>query len=841
LARRGGEDAADQISNRLPAGEEKAAAPKSAGQAFARTAILATLLMLAVYTAFAVARIQRTPQAVNTANAVLPARAETLAARLDGEAMALRGGALAGREALQLQAENPSFAAETALRASGGAAKAAAVINEAGVEAVAGAAEGVDWQTMADEAAGSKRETFLGLATSGEAALTAGTLASTPKGSRWILVLGSPQRITTYLGTDGTEAIATAKGKIVAGAGGGAPLSLNEAFAIGPEDLELNGQLVRATRPDGQLLDLAARPALGGAVLALVAVPSSDGETSTTREQLAWVLAPLAAAFFLGLILLRQANKVEATQQAYIDSEQRFRLAVEAARCGIWEWDLANDRMFMSDVTGAIFGWGGGGIVEGQQVLQRVSQEHRQHVRQALSEAAIYGGFDVSFRVPSLMPGGRAIWIDARGQGFDRTGEGYSRIIGVALDVTDERMAQARAQAAENRLRDAIESVSEAFVLWDRNGRLLMCNANYRSFFTLEPRILKPGASRDQVNRFAQMAIRTEIPSPDGKKGVREAELNDGRWIQISERRTAEGGLVMTAADITAIKVQEEARRRNEEQLQKAVHGLERSQEQLSELARKYETEKVRAEGANKAKSEFLANMSHELRTPLNAINGFSEIMVSEMFGPLGDERYKGYSRDILNSGQHLLALINDILDMSKIEAGKMALKFEPLSLLDVTEDAVRLVQNRADSAGLALTIDFPYLPEIEADYRAVKQVLLNLLSNAIKFTPRGGRVTVRAEGRLDPTGERIRVSVQDTGIGIAEDDLARLAQPFEQVESQHSKTTQGTGLGLALTKSLVEMHGGSLDMQSAPGEGTMVSFSLPVRQSGAAHAIAAA
>ncbi|HPA40252.1 MAG TPA: ATP-binding protein, partial [Phenylobacterium sp.] len=285
---------------------------------------------------------------------------------------------------------------------------------------------------------------------------------------------------------------------------------------------------------------------------------------------------------------------------------------------------------------------------------------------------------------------------------------------------------------------------------------------------------------------------------------------------------------------------QEEARRLNEEQLQKAVDSLERSQEQLSELARKYEAEKVRAESANTAKSEFLANMSHELRTPLNAINGFSEIMVQEMFGPLGDARYKGYSQDILSSGQHLLALINDILDMSKIEAGKMNLKFEPLSLEDVTEDAVRLVRNRAETAGLALTIDFPpHLPEIEADYRAIKQVLLNLLSNAIKFTPRGGRVTVRAEGRHDPLGERLRISVQDTGIGIAQDDLARLAQPFEQVENQHSKTTQGTGLGLALTKSLVEMHGGSLDMQSAPGEGTMVSFSIPIHQTGAASQVA--
>jgi two-component system cell cycle sensor histidine kinase PleC len=169
-----------------------------------------------------------------------------------------------------------------------------------------------------------------------------------------------------------------------------------------------------------------------------------------------------------------------------------------------------------------------------------------------------------------------------------------------------------------------------------------------------------------------------------------------------------------------------------------------------------------------------------------------------------------------------------------------MTLKFEPLALEEVSEDAVRLVRNRAEAAGLTLTVDFPpHLPEVEADYRAVKQVLLNLLSNAIKFTPRGGQVTVRAEGRMDPLGERIRVTVQDTGIGIAQDDLARLARPFEQVENQHSKTTQGTGLGLALTKSLVEMHGGLLELKSAPGKGTLASFSLPVRQANRAEVAA--
>jgi len=557
-------------------------------------------------------------------------------------------------------------------------------------------------------------------------------------------------------------------------------------------------------------------------------------------ELVGWLLVPIAAGIAMGTLLIQEMRRVERVQAARSDSEERFRMAVEAARCGIWEWDLAADKIFMSEVTASLFGWRSG-LVDGQQVLDRVAPGHRDDMREALSTAAIYGDFDVSFRVPPIA-GARPVWIDFRGRGFGESPEGgFARIIGVALDVTEERLAQARAQSAESRLRDAIESTSEAFVLWDRNGRLVMCNKNFRSYFQLDPEILKSGVGREQVERAARMAIRQEYPAPGGRRGVREAELSDGRWVQISERPTAEGGLVVTAADITVLKTQEEARRIKEDELRRAVINLEQSQEQLSELARKYEAEKIRAEGASQAKSEFLANMSHELRTPLNAINGFSEIMAGEMYGPLGDARYRDYCRDILSSGQHLLALINDILDMSKIEAGKLTLRFEPVYLEEIAEDALRLVRNRAEAAGLTLVLDFIDLPEVEADHRAVKQVLLNLLSNAIKFTPRGGRVTVRGERREDPLGERVRISVQDTGIGISPSDLERLARPFEQVESQHSKTTQGTGLGLALTKSLVEMHGGLLDLKSAPGQGTVASFALPVRQSRPAVITAAA
>jgi two-component system cell cycle sensor histidine kinase PleC len=588
------------------------------------------------------------------------------------------------------------------------------------------------------------------------------------------------------------------------------------------------------SRKRARLLTFVALAGLAG--LAIAGAARFGQLAPRSPELIAWFLIACASAALLGIALLAEMRRLERIEAAQAASEHRFRMAVEAARCGIWEWDLSSDQIYMSEVTAALFGWRGG-VVPGQQVLDRAAPGHRDDLRDALTNAAIYGDFDVSFRVPPLA-GARPVWIDFRGRGFGESPEGgFARIIGVGLDVTEERLAQARAQAAESRLRDAIESTSEAFVLWDRGGRLAMWNSNFRDIFKLDAGLLRSGAARDLIDQAARRGVRQETPAPGHQPGVREAELSDGRWVQISERPTAEGGLVVTAADITALKTQEEAQRIKEEELRGAVAKLERSQDQLSELARKYEAEKIRAEQASAAKTEFLANMSHELRTPLNAINGFSEIMAAEMYGPLGEPRYRDYARDILGSGQHLLALINDILDMSKIEAGKFNLRFEPLSLEDLVEDAVRLVRNRAEAADLTLTVAFPPLPEVEADHRALKQVLLNLLSNAIKFTPRGGRITIVAELRDDPLGRQVRVGVQDTGIGIAPQDLERLARPFEQIESQHAKTTQGTGLGLALSKSLVEMHGGLLDLASAPGQGTLASFSIPIRQSEAAAA----
>jgi two-component system cell cycle sensor histidine kinase PleC len=502
--------------------------------------------------------------------------------------------------------------------------------------------------------------------------------------------------------------------------------------------------------------------------------------------------------------------------------------------CGVWRWNLARGHVAWSPPMYALLGLEPSSEIVSYGML--ANRLHREDDLRAEIDRHMREGidlFDQCFRLRHAH--GHWATIRLRGHITRDTATGEPYLTGMA--VLADPNAVPGAADANARLRDAVETISEAFVLWDNHNKLVMCNTKYQQFHGLADDMVQPGSSYDEVIAAASEPIvskRYAVANKNNRQSrTYEAQLEDGRWLRINERRTRDGGYVSVGTDITDLKQSQTKNAESEQQLRASVaelrlsrRELEHQKQQLVDLAEKYALEKNRAEAANRAKSEFLANISHELRTPLNAIIGFSEVMQESLFGPLGHEKYQEYARDIYSSGAYLLEVINDILDMSKIEAGRMTLDLGNVDVAEIVEDSMKVVSQTAAERGIALERHGPERFPIQADRRYLKQVFLNLLSNAVKFSREGGRVDVK----LARSNGQLRIAIKDTGIGIAEAHITKLGRPFEQVENQFSKSHQGSGLGLAISRALVELHGGTLEIKSREGFGTTVTCSLPIR-----------
>ena len=563
---------------------------------------------------------------------------------------------------------------------------------------------------------------------------------------------------------------------------------------------------------------------------ALAGWRSSTALTVTLSATTGFVVLILGFAFHWQATRAREADLIHDTVRDRIDT------ALNRGRCGLWDWDLARGRVFWShsmfDILGLpakndllTFGELNALVHEGDIDLYELARQ--------LADGELTA-IDHAFRMRHA--DGRWLWLRVRCELARQQDEAGLHLIGIAVDVSEQKNLVERTTAADLRLRDAIETIPEAFVLWDADNRLVLCNSYFQELHRLPDSAVVAGTPYETVVAAGKKAIiRTTMANGDAQtQGARtfEAQLTDGRWMHISERRTKDGGYVCVGTDITKIKQHEHRLMEGEKRriatindLRQSQQALERQTDELADLAEKYAEEKNRAEEANQTKSKFLANMSHELRTPLNAIIGFSEIMEAAMFGPLGADKYREYSSDIRESGQYLLDVINDILDMSKIEAGGIHLCPEVVELDRIVANSVRVVLGRANEKRLTLRSDIAPGIALKADRRALKQIALNLLSNAVKFTPDGGAVTARGRAR----GGHVTIAIEDNGIGIPKDALHKLGRPFEQVESQLTKRHQGSGLGLAIAKSLAELHGGRMRIHSVLGTGTMVVVRLPL------------
>jgi two-component system, cell cycle sensor histidine kinase PleC len=638
--------------------------------------------------------------------------------------------------------------------------------------------------------------------------------------------------------------VANEDGIVVATAPGGGPVGSRLVDMLGPEQpltiLGASAGVMEIALPDGQRVFATVRTLASGRGQVAVFQPraaalarwrADTALTVTLSATTGFVLLILGFAFHWQSTRAREADMIYDTVRSRIDT------ALNRGRCGLWDWDLARGRIFWSHSMFAILG------IDPRDDLMTFGEVSKlvhpddiklYEVAAELADAKT-SAIDHEFRM--LHANGKWVWLRARCELVRQPHEPGQHLIGIAVDITEQKTLVEKTAAADIRLRDAIETIPEAFVLWDADNRLVLCNSNFQTLHNLPDSAIATGTNYEAVVAAGRKhVIRTKIANEDPLvPGARtfEAQLDDGHWLQISERRTKDGGYVSVGTDITPLKLNEKKLVDSEQRLMATIvdlrnsqHKLESQAEQLTDLARKYAEEKTRAEEANQTKSKFLANMSHELRTPLNAIIGFSEIMESGMFGPLGAEKYREYCRDIHVSGQYLLDVINDVLDMSKIEAGRLKLAPEDVELESLLSDAMRVVTTRAENKRLTVEASIASGVRFRADRRALKQIALNLLSNAVKFTPEHGHIVVR--GR--EVGGAVIVAIQDSGIGIPREALPKIGRPFEQVESQHTKIHHGSGLGLAIAKSLVELHGGAMRIVSRHGQGTIVAVRLPAR-----------
>ncbi|WP_295806127.1 ATP-binding protein [uncultured Nitratireductor sp.] len=628
-----------------------------------------------------------------------------------------------------------------------------------------------------------------------------------------------------------------------------------EVLASSPNGRDLVGQSLEDLLTGGQPLflfgaragvmnvEIAGEPWLASLVHvasqdgSAVALTSRDGLFADWRRSVSMNVTLFALTAGILMVILyayfSQAARAQAADRIYMEAHQRIDMAMVRGKCGLWDWDMVRGKMFWS-----------------RSMFEMLGYETSEEMLSFGEVAAIIHPedsdlFDLANRIMAReidhvdrvfrmkRADGQWVWVRARAQVVDPNAPEL-HLIGIAVDVTEQRTLVQQTEAADQRLRTAIESIGESFVLWDYAERLVMCNTKYKQDLGVDQSMIVSGARRRDIEALAP-AFRSErrlaIPSGSGNGATYERQLADGRWLQVTELKTRDGGTVSVGTDITQLKQHQGKLVDSERRLMATIHDLslarraeqERTRE-LSELNRKYMRETERAEAANRAKSEFLANMSHELRTPLNAIIGFSEVMESGMFGPLGSDRYEEYVRDICSSGSYLLGVINDILDMSKIEAGQFSVDCEEIDLCPLIRETVRVVDLQAAEKSIAMKMDIPETMQVFADRRAIKQIVINLLSNAVKFTGEGGHISLRAR----KVGPAVTLTIEDSGCGIPRDALKKLGRPFEQVQNQFSKSHTGSGLGLAISRSLTELHGGVLKIRSTEGVGTIVSVRLP-------------
>lgn len=546
-------------------------------------------------------------------------------------------------------------------------------------------------------------------------------------------------------------------------------------------------------------------------------------------DELILLVGICLVVLILGYSFLWQSDRTLDATRRFTNANVRLETALNRGRTGLWDWDLETSEVDWSNSMFELLGYTPTGEVIPASYMERLLHPVDIGLSQKAVKLATSNGGDLETVVRMRHANGKWCWIHLHAQLVHVPGS-RKRLIGSASDVTQQRLNERKTTEANRHLRESIETVSDAFALWNKAGQLVASNTGFNEINAISRQGHLKDTNGDALPAYDLEESPARLQSPTSsetdlplQEGVI-CGLPDNRWVQITLRPTLDGGYAFLGNDITSMKEKEHALLDSERRLIAAIGDVTRSRREMKALAERYSKEKVRAEAASHAKSEFLANMSHELRTPLNAIIGFSEAMQHELFGPLESSTYSSYVDDIHTSGRFLLSVISDILDMAKLEARQLTMHPIEQNVGAVVQECVRMVHLDAQQASIKVTSDIDEETSIVADPRALRQVLLNLMGNAIKFTPSGGQVNVRARSK----GDLLFLSVCDTGSGIPPEMINVITEPFEQVGGAMTRPNEGSGLGLAIARRLIELHNGKLSIKSKLDSGTIVGVLLP-------------
>lgn len=573
----------------------------------------------------------------------------------------------------------------------------------------------------------------------------------------------------------------------------------------------------------------------------------ADVECSDTPRRLALSFIPhrdgaggILGAFLLGL----DATERTRAQAALLDREELLNLAMHGANDGLWDWNPITKDLYLSARLLSIIGFDSDTVrTTTHEWLKLVHPDDRTRYEARVTEhlKGLTPHFEDTYRVAGRS--GNYRWVLARGLALRRADGMAYRMVGSIADVTEIKRRETALAASEARFRSLIQAAGIIILVIGPDGRVQEANREAARALLPQGGEIRIGCRWQDVVSADDTFVQMMEIALSGRT-VRNTELvwrtADGEeravlWNMTPLPLAGDDGMgaaiICAGQDITRRRAAELALRGMNDALEARV--AERTRALTAEIQERERAEaalmhaKDMAESASRSKSDFLANMSHELRTPLNAIIGFSSMMEAEMLGPLGRPKYREYAGVIGQSGEHLLAVINDILDIAKIEAGKFDINRQPLNMCEAVESCFVLIRDRAGESGVVVSFCCAgNTPVIQADPVRIKQIVLNLLSNAVKFTPPPGEVSLTV-GPDAATGGVI-ITVADTGIGMSEADLAVALEPFGQANNHLARRAGGTGLGLPLARAFVERHGGRLVLESREGAGTTVRVHLP-------------